>query len=84
VEVPHLTGAELRKALPLLVGDQVPIDIAQAVLDFALLEEIRTSDGAPVPERAARGRGGGEDSCQCCDPGDELEQHVGSHPSRPC
>jgi type IV pilus assembly protein PilM len=46
VEVPYLTGAELRKALPLLVGDQVPIDIEQAVLDFAPLEEIRTSDGA--------------------------------------
>jgi type IV pilus assembly protein PilM len=27
------------------VGDQVPIDASQAVLDFAPLEEIRTSDG---------------------------------------
>jgi type IV pilus assembly protein PilM len=46
VEVPYLTGDELRKALLLLVGDQVPIDTDQAVLDFAPLEEIRTSDGA--------------------------------------
>jgi type IV pilus assembly protein PilM len=46
VEVPYLTGDELRRALPLLVGDQVPIDTDQAVLDFAPLEEIRTSDGA--------------------------------------
>ena len=46
VEVPFLAPNELRKALPLLVGDQVPIDASQAVLDFAPLEEIRTSDGA--------------------------------------
>ena len=46
VEVPYLTGDELRRALPLLVGDQVPIDTDQAVLDFAPLEEIRSSDGA--------------------------------------
>jgi len=46
VEVPYLTGNELRKALPLLVGDQVPIDTDLAVLDFAPLEEIRSSDGA--------------------------------------
>ncbi len=46
VEVPYLKGGELRKALPMLVGDQVPIDIDQAVLDFAALEEIHTSDGA--------------------------------------
>lgn len=46
VEVPYLTGSELRKALPLLVGDQVPIDTESAVLDFAPLEEIRTSDGS--------------------------------------
>jgi type IV pilus assembly protein PilM len=46
VEVPFLVGAELRKALPLLVGDQVPIDASQAVLDFAPLEEIRGSDGS--------------------------------------
>lgn len=45
VEVPYLKPDELRKALPLLVGDQVPIDASQAVLDFAPLEEIRTSDG---------------------------------------
>ena len=45
VEVPFLVGDELRKALPLLVGDQVPIDASQAVLDFAPLEEIRSSDG---------------------------------------
>ena len=45
VEVPYLVGDELRKALPLLVGDQVPIDASQAVMDFAPLEEIRTSDG---------------------------------------
>lgn len=46
VEVPFLPAAELRKALPLLVGDQVPIDAAEAVLDFAPLEEIRGSDGS--------------------------------------
>ena len=46
VEVPYLARGELRRALPLLVGDQVPIDAAEAVLDFAPLEEIRTSDGA--------------------------------------
>lgn len=46
VEVPYLEAAELRKALPMLVGDQVPIDLEQAVLDFAPLEEIRSSDGA--------------------------------------
>lgn len=46
VEVPYLEPDELRKALPMLVGDQVPIDLDQAVLDFAPLEEIRTSDGA--------------------------------------
>lgn len=45
VEVPYLAPDELRKALPLLVGDQVPIDLDQAVLDFTPLEEIRTSDG---------------------------------------
>jgi type IV pilus assembly protein PilM len=45
VEVPYLVGDELRRALPLLVGDQVPIDASQAVMDFAPLEEIRTSDG---------------------------------------
>ena len=46
VEVPYLTRTELRTALPLLVGDQVPIDASEAVLDFAPLEEIRTSDGS--------------------------------------
>ncbi len=46
VEVPYLEPDELRKALPMLVGEQVPIDLDQAVLDFAPLEEIRTSDGA--------------------------------------
>ncbi len=46
VEVPYLEPDELREALPMLVGDQVPIDLDQAVLDFAPLEEIRTSDGA--------------------------------------
>jgi type IV pilus assembly protein PilM len=46
VEVPYLRHDELRKALPLLVGDQVPIDASEAVLDFAPLEEIRSSDGS--------------------------------------
>ena len=46
VEVPYLARNELRKALPLLVGDQVPIDVNEAVLDFAPLEEIRGSDGS--------------------------------------
>lgn len=46
VEVPFMPTAELRKALPLLVGDQVPIDASEAVLDFAPLEEIRSSDGS--------------------------------------
>ncbi len=46
VEVPYLPLAELRRALPLLVGDQVPIDASQAVVDFAPLEEVQSSDGA--------------------------------------
>lgn len=46
VEVPVMAHHELRKALPLLVGDQVPIDSAEAVMDFAPLEEIRNSDGS--------------------------------------
>lgn len=46
-EIPwYSSHAELRKALPLVVGDQVPIDAATAVMDFAPLEEIRASDGS--------------------------------------
>ncbi len=46
VEVPYYgSHSELRKALPLIVGDQVPIDTSTAVMDFAPLEEIRASDG---------------------------------------
>ncbi|MGB7981529.1 MAG: type IV pilus assembly protein PilM [Candidatus Nanopelagicales bacterium] len=46
-EVPYYgSHEELRRALPLVVGDQVPIDAATAVMDFAPLEEIRASDGS--------------------------------------
>lgn len=45
-EVPYYgSAAELRSALPFIVGDQVPMDTSEAVLDFAALEEIRNSDG---------------------------------------
>ncbi len=46
VEVPYLDSEELHRALPLLVGDRVPIDADEAVMDFAALEEIRGSDGS--------------------------------------
>jgi type IV pilus assembly protein PilM len=47
VEVPfYRSVAELRQALPYIVADQVPMDAAEAVLDFAALEEIRNSDGS--------------------------------------
>ena len=36
VEVPYLKGDELRKALPMLVGDQVLIDLDQAVHERSL------------------------------------------------
>ena len=46
-EVPYYgSHEELRRALPLVVGDQVPIDSATAVMDFAPLEEVRASDGS--------------------------------------
>jgi type IV pilus assembly protein PilM len=47
VEVPfYRSSTELRSALPLIVADQVPMDAAEAVMDFAALEEIRNSDGS--------------------------------------
>lgn len=36
---------ELRSALPYLVGDQVPMDDGETVIDFAPLEEVISSDG---------------------------------------
>ena len=36
VEAPYLEGDELRKALPMLVGDQVLIDLDQAVHERSL------------------------------------------------
>lgn len=45
-EVPYFGSMkEMRQALPLIVGDQVPMDVSDSVMDFAPLEEIRNSDG---------------------------------------
>ncbi len=47
VEIPYYgSQGELREALPLVVGDEVPMEPSEAVLDFAPLEEIRNSDGS--------------------------------------
>lgn len=44
-DLPWMPLAELRKSLPFLVADVIPMPIEQAILDFHPLEEIDSDDG---------------------------------------
>lgn len=48
VEIAHVPKDERRKSLPLLVGDQIPMPVDQAVLDFVPLEQGVGTDNAPI------------------------------------
>lgn len=45
VDLPRLPADELRKSLPFLVQDRIPMPVDQAILDFHPLEEFETESG---------------------------------------
>jgi type IV pilus assembly protein PilM len=48
VDLPVMQPAELRRSLPYLVGEILPMDAAQTILDFFPLEETVGEEGSPV------------------------------------
>ncbi|WP_432533507.1 type IV pilus assembly protein PilM [Kineococcus arenarius] len=44
VELPWMPAAELRKSLPLQVQDHLPMPVADCVIDFHTVEEVRDGD----------------------------------------
>ncbi|MDQ1288027.1 MAG: type pilus assembly protein PilM [Actinomycetota bacterium] len=48
VDLPAMDPAELRRSLPFLVADILPMDVGQSVLDFFPLEEATDEEGAPI------------------------------------
>jgi type IV pilus assembly protein PilM len=47
IELPYLPEKDLRQALQFQVQDHIPFPVEQAVLDYHLLEEYETDEGAP-------------------------------------
>jgi len=45
MDLPYLPEADLRRSLPLQVGDQLPIAVDQSILDLYLLANIETEQG---------------------------------------
>lgn len=45
VDLPRLSTEELRKSLPFLVQDHIPMPVDQAILDFHTLEEFENDSG---------------------------------------
>lgn len=48
VGLPRLSPDELRKSLPFLVQDHIPMPVDEAILDFHPLEEFETESGDPM------------------------------------
>lgn len=48
VDIPYLPAQDRAKALPLMVADQIPMPVDDAVLDFVPLEQVPGLDGATV------------------------------------
>lgn len=48
VEVPKMDEADLRGALQYQVSDYIPMPIEEAILDFVVLDEFVSDDGAPM------------------------------------
>jgi type IV pilus assembly protein PilM len=48
MDLPYLPEADLRKSLPLQVGDQLPIAVDQAILDLHLLGNLETDGGQRI------------------------------------
>ncbi len=45
IEIPYVEPDERRKSLPLMVGDQIPMDLSETVLDFVPLEQGINAEG---------------------------------------
>ena len=48
VDIPYMSPQDRAKALPLMVADQIPMPVDDAVLDFVPLEQVPGVDGATV------------------------------------
>jgi type IV pilus assembly protein PilM len=48
VDIPFLPAKDRRESLALMVGDQIPIPVEQAVLDFVHLASVQGADGAAM------------------------------------
>lgn len=47
MEIPYVPQQDRRKSLPLTVGDQIPLPVDEAVMDFVTLETLQDADGSP-------------------------------------
>jgi type IV pilus assembly protein PilM len=45
LEIPYVPAQERRQTLPLVVGDQIPLPVEEAVMDFVSLDTLQEADG---------------------------------------
>ncbi len=48
MEIPYVPKGERRKSLALVVGDQIPLPVDEAVMDFVALDTLQEADGSPM------------------------------------